>query len=80
MGSLYSAYLRRHAWEMTLFGPHVAQTTVGTTHAGYEDTNFAVVIQSLMQTSTTSFDGLELFPNSGTFGGTINVYGLVDPT
>ena len=80
MGSLYSSYAQRHSFTMTLFGPYLAKQSVADIQAGYEDTAFAWQNSYLVNYNTTQWDGLELLVSGGTFGGTINVYGLVDPT
>ena len=79
LGSLYTSYAQRTSIEMTLFGPYLAKQSTADLQGGHEDTAMAIHVSHLLNYNTTQWDGLELSVQSGTFGGTINVYGLVDP-
>lgn len=67
-----------NSFELTLFNPNKAAKTTGFTTSirdlagsGMQLTNYAVV-----QNASTQFDGIKLFPSSGTFSGTITIYGM----
>ena len=61
----------------TFFRPFEAASTGGVfTWSGTETTNTMILDGAGLHTPATSYDGLRIYPGSGTMTGTIRVYGL----
>jgi hypothetical protein len=64
-------------YQMNIFGPNLAQTTVSFfSGAAAVGADFYSITTAGMQISNTQFTGFTLLVNTGTFGGTVSVYGV----
>jgi hypothetical protein len=81
MGSPHNAYNDKHAFEMTLLNPYTTDVKVGFAHGTYRDSSYHVSFSNGYYINNSSLcDGLRMAVSTGTFGGTMNIYGLVDPS
>ena len=81
MGSPHNAYNDKCAFEMTLFDPYTTNTKLAFAQGTYRDSSYHVSFANGYYLNNTSqLDGIRVAVSSGTFGGTLNVYGLVDPS
>jgi hypothetical protein len=63
--------------EITLFNPNRARYTIGLSVAGSDYGSFLTFSNTnAIQRSTTQFDGIKFGPSTGTFTGTITIYGM----
>jgi len=80
MGSPHNAYNDRCGFEMTLFDPYSTDVKLATAQGTYRDSTYHVSYTNGYYAGTAGLcDGIRVAV-SGTFGGTLNIYGLVDPS
>lgn len=74
MGAIDTA--QRGGESLFIFGPYLSQPTAARCSSAYAYLNGSGLDDATTHSLSTSYDGLTLFPTSGTFTGAITVYGF----
>lgn len=61
-----------------VYGPFLAQPTAFRSISAYGLSGAAIVEYASTHNQSVSYNGITLYPSTGTFGGVVSVYGLVD--
>jgi hypothetical protein len=66
---------RRNAYSVDIYAPALAQPTQFTAFGNYSNAEATSLLVTGSHNQSTAYDGLTLFPNTGTISGTVSVYG-----
>jgi len=81
LGNINTTYPDRYMFEGTLFDPYSTNLTVGVGQVTMREASvFTSMNLGLTLNDTSLCDGISVFPSSGTFSGTITIYGMVEAT
>jgi len=64
------------AYGLTIYSPQVASTTTDVTSLGNDQSGLNLDLRSTCFQNNASFDGITVYPNSGTATGSIRIYGI----
>ena len=79
VGSPAATHNDKMMFEATLFDPYSTNTKVAISQSTYRDSTYHVSLANgHYLTDTNQLDGMTVFPSSGTFSGTITIYGMVE--